>query len=245
MSSLMSRTAVVLAAHGDRAGDTPNAVLLSQRDALAALASFAHVSAGVLKGEPDLTAALAAAAASGAERIAIYPMFMADGYFTRTVLPDRVTAASVGLPLSVLPPLGLDAGLPALLLREALAATARHGLQPRETQLIVVGHGSKLGPASAEATRAAATAMAREAAFADVVTAFLEEPAFLADVLAADRRPAVVSGFFSGDGLHAGEDVPGAIAASGRRAVYAGSAGASPGLPGLMVTALMAHLGGV
>jgi sirohydrochlorin ferrochelatase len=51
----------------------------------------------------------------------------------------------------------------------------------------------------------------------------------------------VVLGFFSGDGLHAAEDVPEAISETQAHAVYAGSIGKSPDLPGLIRSSLSAE----
>lgn len=217
--------AVVLAAHGDRGAGSTNSALLAHREALAAALCFASVTAGVLKGDPTLEDALAVAEASPASRIAIYPFFMADGFFVRTRLAERINAASLTKRCEIFPPLGADPGLPALLLDHAEAAAARAGFAPATSTLLIAGHGSKLGPASADATRAAADVVRDANVFAAVAAAFLEEPPFIEDALRAARAPVVVSGFFFGDGMHAGDDVPAAIAKSGVRAVYTGPLG--------------------
>lgn len=237
--------AAVLAGHGDRGGGAPNQTLLNLaaalRDtALSDLASLDCVTAGVLKGEPSLEEALAAAAASSAGEILVYPLFMAEGYFTAQVLPTRVRETGLEARCRLLSPLGLDAAVPELMGRDAAAAAREAGLVARSARLLVAGHGSKFGPASAEATRAAAARIAETDTFASVAVAFLEEAPFLADELAGGRPPTIVSGFFFGDGLHAGEDVPAAIRASGSRAIYAGSAGTSPGLARVIAAALAA-----
>ena len=225
-------TALVLAAHGDRGGEAPNGLLLAHRDRLHAAGVFLGVTAGVIKGEPSLEEALTAASGTGATRLAVFPMFMADGYFTRTVLPERIAALGIAVPCTLLPPLGLQPELPDLMLADALATADRSGIDPGGARLLVVGHGSKLGPASADATRAVAEAIGRSAPFQRVETAFLEEP-----------QPTVISGFFSGEGMHAAEDVPRAMAQSGCPAVYAGPIGASPALAGLILDAVLRHTG--
>ncbi len=217
--------AVVLAAHGDRGGGFTNAALLAHRDALSSAGAFASVSAGVLKGDPELESALAQAAASGASRIAVYPFFMADGFFVRKRLTDRLNEATLQLPWQMLPPLGIDPDLPGLMIAHALACASSAGIDAAETSLLVVGHGSKFGPASADATRAAAARVEAQAMFAGVATAFLEEPPSIQDALKAMSGPVIVSGFFSGDGMHAGDDVPKAIEESGVNAIYAGPIG--------------------
>jgi len=233
-------TAVVLAAHGDRGGGFTNAALFAHRHALDASARFLSVSAGVLKGDPALENALADAQASGAGRIAVYPFFMADGFFVRTRLAERVSAANLKVRWEILPPLGIDPGLPSIILDRALAVAACAGFAPAATTLIIAGHGSKLGPASADATRAAAEAIADAAVFAAVTTAFLEEPPSIEEALRAARSPVVVSGFFSGEGMHAADDVPNALANSKVRAIYAGPIGPDPAVSALILRRLSA-----
>lgn len=230
--------AVVLAAHGDRGGASPNAALHAQAEAVGALVAPARIFPGVLKGEPTLESALSQATASGARRVAVYPLFMADGYFMRKVR-DGVSAANLAPDPVVLDPLGLDPALPNILVGEAAAFAHGKGFDPLRSRLLVVGHGSKLGPASANATRKAAARAALARRFASVTTAFLEEEPFLDDVLAAGgTQPTVVAGFFFGDGMHAGEDVPDAIAETGANAIYTGAIGNSAAAAPLIATAL-------
>jgi sirohydrochlorin ferrochelatase len=235
-----SRVAAVLASHGDRAGDEPNSVLASHAEAVRRLTGFSTVTAGVLKGEPCLEAALQQAVAAGAHEVLVVPLFMADGYFTMTVLPDRIRATGLESTTRILPPLGLDPAIADLMQADALETSRQAGLDPRATRLLIVGHGSKFGPASAQATRVAADSIARAGAFASVATAFLEEPPFLGAKLEGDRPPTVVAGFFFGDGMHAGEDIPAAIGEARAEAVYAGPVGRSAGIPALIASSLLA-----
>lgn len=230
--------AAALIAHGDRGGPAPNAALAAQAAAVHALVQ-APVSTGLLKGEPAIEQALAEAATSGAARIVVYPLFMADGYFVQKVR-ERIAATGIEPEPTLLSPLGLEPGLPDILVTEAAAVAEAKGLGALSSRLMIVGHGSKLGPASATATRKAAARAALSRRFASVTTAFLEEEPFLEDALRASRDPTVVSGFFFGDGMHAGEDVPDAIAETGANAVYAGSIGNSPAVAPLIAAALLA-----
>lgn len=243
MSRAAQDMAVVLAAHGDRGGEDANAALLAHRDVVATSQRFRSVTAGVLKGDPPLEAALAAAAASGARHIVIYPYFMADGFFVNTRLRQRIEAAALALPWHLLPPLGLDEDLPDLMRRSAGSTAQAAHFAHAAADLLVVGHGSKLGPASSDATRVVAAHLTRIAGFRSVHTAFLEEPPSLQTALQSAHEPIVVSGFFSGDGLHAGEDVPQAIAASRRRAVYAGPIGRDPAVADLILKRLLQYAG--
>lgn len=240
LSPASREMAVVLAAHGDRGAGFSNAALLSHRQALDDANCFACVTAGVLKGDPSLEDALAAAEASAASRIAVYPFFMADGFFVRTRLAERLATANLTKRWEIFPPLGVDPGLPALMLDHAEAAARRAGFAPAASVLLVAGHGSKLGPASADATRAAAAVIKDANVFADVATAFLEEPPSIEVALRTAPAPVVVSGFFSGEGMHAGDDVPDAIAKSGISAIYAGPIGRETSVSELILRRLRA-----
>lgn len=237
------KVAAVLASHGDRGEGERNVTLLAHAEQVRALIGLATVTAGVLKGEPPIEEALSAAKASGAGVIVVYPLFMADGYFTRTVLAERIRVAGLEGASRVLAPLGLDPALPQLMLDDALKAAQGAGIDPARARLLVVGHGSKFGPASAEATQRAAAALEAAGGFATVATAFLEEAPLLADALADAARPTVVSGFFYGDGMHAGEDVPGAIRDAHADAIYAGSVGSSRRVAEVIAAAIMAEVG--
>ncbi|MDQ8700818.1 CbiX/SirB N-terminal domain-containing protein [Hyphomicrobium sp. LHD-15] len=230
--------AAVLVAHGDRGGTSPNAALESQAEAVRKLTGL-RVFTGVLKGERTIEHALAEAATSGAASIAVYPLFMADGYFVNKVR-ERIAAAGLASEPKLLIPLGLDPTLSDVLVNEAIATAEQEGFDPSKSRLLVVGHGSKLGPASASATRKAAARAALARRFASVTTAFLEEDPFLDDALRVTSAPTVVAGFFFGNGMHAGEDVPEAIAETGANAIYTGAIGNSPAAAPLIAAALSA-----
>jgi sirohydrochlorin ferrochelatase len=127
------------------------------------------------------------------------------------------------------------------MLSESLRTALDAGLDPSASRLLVVGHGSKFGPRSAEATRAAAARIEQTRRFATVATAFLEEAPFLQAELPRENIPTVVTGFFFGDGMHAGEDVPAAIRETAANAVYAGPLGRSARIPALIAAALRAE----
>jgi sirohydrochlorin ferrochelatase len=239
----LSDAAVILAAHGDRGGECPNATLLSHCASLSEQKIFHSVSAGVLRGEPQLEDAVRGALTGGAKSLAIYPMFMSEGYFTGRVLVQRLAALEIPIDVHVLPPLGADPQVPALMLSLALRTATENGWPPPLTRLLVVGHGSKIGPASADATREVAAQIAQHSQFQSVDCAFLEEAEFLGDALIRpERTPTVVVGFFAGDGLHSAEDVPETIAETGSNAIYAGSIGKAPEVRELILQAVAKEL---
>lgn len=233
-----AQAGLILAAHGERQVAEPNRLLAGHAQALAGRLAPLRVACGVLNGDPSLESALAAIAGKALARLLVYPFFMADGYFVEQVLPGRIADAGIGVEPLILPPLGLDPGIEALMLDDALAAAKAGGLAPAESALLVVGHGSKFGPASADATRRMADRLRARSRFAAVETAFLEEPPFIADALEGRSDPVVVSGFFASDGMHSSRDVPEAIAKTKAEAVYTGPVGAKPEVRELVAAAV-------
>lgn len=237
-------TALIIAGHGDRGGGVPgradrNQTILNHAERLRLTTPFAAVGAGLLKGEPDVEAAIAAALAVKPRALVVYPFFMANGYFMRTVLRERITALQLPCPVHFAGPLGLDPRLPAMMLEAARKCAESHHVAPSSARLLVASHGSKIGPASAEATRDVVAKIAAADVFQTAEAGFLEEEPFVAAQLAACRQPTVVIGFFSSGGMHAAEDVPAAIAKTGADAIYAGPIGASAQIPRLIQTAVL------
>jgi sirohydrochlorin ferrochelatase len=238
-----SDVALVLAAHGDRGGGAPNQTLLAHCERLAASGQFKSVTAGVFRGNPSLEDALRAAEQSRPARIFVYPMFMAAGYFTNQKLPERIAGAQLSNCCLVLPPMGLDPALPAMMLKQAITTAREARLDPAHARLLVVGHGSAGARASAKSTERVACWLRKKQVFAYTEAAFLEEEPFLNAQLQGQHPATVVIGFFSGDGLHAAEDVPGAIALSGADAVYAGPVGRLTEVTALIQSAALRALG--
>lgn len=240
MTPLQVPVAAVLVGHGERGRDYANAILRGHARIVGEALPGIAVAAGVLSGLPTLESALGKVVNAGARRIIVYPYFMAAGFFVGTKIPKRMAEAGFDAArYRVLAPLGADPGLPALIMRKAVAvAESGLGLPPAACRLLLVGHGSKVSRASAEATEAVAGELRRAPRFAEVVTAFLEEPPFLDDVVAATPAPTVIVGLFNGDGLHAGEDVPEAMAGARGPVAYTGAVGGMPEVAGLIANAV-------
>lgn len=235
MEMRSARTGVLIVGHGERGGtNADNAGLRKLGDGVGSALDRigAVVEVAVLNGAPLLGDAVASLAAAHCREILVYPFFMSDGYFTRTRLPQSLRAHQPSVPWLVLPPLGLDAGLPASIARKAHCVAQHENLPCDDVRLLIVGHGSSQSRASADAADAIAAAIRGTRMFARVDTAFLEEAPFLADELAAIRGHTLVVGLFTGDGLHAREDVPAALAGTPHH--YLGAVGTWPGTVGLV-----------
>lgn len=233
MSTTDAHTALLLAAHGERRPGADNDGVLRIARALAGRGLVSEVQVGFINGVPSIGDALASLAA---RRIVVYPLFASSGYFTRDRLVQLIDEADgESRDVRILPPLGLDPGLPQLATAFVKRAARQHGLAAGRCTVIFLAHGSRRNSASREATERIARAVESRGVFHEVRTAFLEERPFLDEAVATVPGPAIVVGLFSGEGMHGAGDAPRLTAESGRdNVVFAGVIGGAPGVEDLV-----------
>lgn len=197
---------LVLAAHGERHADAENAAVARLVRRLAAEGVAAEIGAGFIKGTPTLDDAIRSLSSRD---VVVYPLFLADGYFTRIALPRLIEKArhdDADRAVSVLPPLGLEPALADVIADEAVAATHSHGATPGATTVVLLAHGSTKDRASRTAAEQLADRMRQGRRFRDTRVALLEESPSLAEAVADIREPVVVVGLFAGEGMHGAHD---------------------------------------
>jgi len=165
----------------------------------------------------------------------VYPLFMAEGWFTRTEMPRRLKAAGVE-GFEALRPFGLDPNLPAISAALARQVAAEAGIDPAATTLVVAGHGSQVSRGSANSTRAFAEALA--GSFAGIEVGFVEEEPFLSELRV--EGPALLLPFFATGAEHTTDDLPAAWEAMGVPGPVAPPIGTLPEVPALIAAALRA-----
>ena len=237
----MTRIEAVIVAHGQPGDPDP------QQAAIEALAARV---AGLLPGATIRGATLAkdgalGAALAGLAAPLVYPFFMAEGYFTRRVLPARLAeiGAEIGAELGVqaarqLPPFGTDPGLPALMLRAARVGAEAAGIAPGAATLVLAVHGSQVSATSKDSGLAMAEYLRRNAGFAAVAVGLIEEPPFLADV-ARLPGPAICLPFFALRAGHVATDIPAALAEAGFNGPLLPAIGEHADVPALIAAALL------
>lgn len=232
------RCGLLIAAHGERGGGCRNASITRLVAELAARNVAAGIGYGLVKGTPTVGAALNRLAAS---EIFVYPMFLADGYFTRTALPRLLEEAPrrEGRSIRILPALGLDPALAELIAVKAasVAQANRYGL--KQTTLVLLAHGSSQNSASRIATEGIADRARQCRPFNGVRVAFLDEPPSLNEATLEISGPIVVVGLFAGNGLHGADDVSRMMTALRRNdVVFAGNVAAFPELADVVAAAV-------
>lgn len=164
----------------------------------------------------------------------IYPMFMAEGWFTGSELPRRLELAGIG-DARIMRPFGTDPALPGLITAKVRATAADMGWAPEGTTLLLCAHGSQRSQASFHITTALATAVAPH--FARVVTGFVEQKPFIADA-AKGLEQAVCLPLFALRADHVLDDVPDALDQAGFSGPRLTPIGLAPEVPGLIAAAI-------
>ena len=177
---------------------------------------FANVGCAFWKEEPSLRDALFLFDPAEVREVYVVPNFISEGYFTQTVIPrelelnGRITKRSSGHIWKYCEPAGSHASMTDLLLRRALEVAP--GIDPTETSLLIVAHGTDLNENSAAAAKREAEKIRGLGKYAAVMNVYMEEPPLVSDWKKLTKTPNVVAvPFFISDGLHSYEDIPGLL----------------------------------
>ena len=227
--------AAVIVAHGFPSDPEPqDRALKALAASVAALRKGWTVRGATLALPGSLESALA-----GLDAPLVYPFFMAEGYFTGQVLPERLAKAAPAARL--LPPFGSDPALVALAIRCALEGARDAGLDPRNSALLLAAHGSKVSASSRNTALAMARLLAAKTPFRRVSAGFIEEKPFLS-AAARGLGPAICLPFFALRAGHVEDDVPRALAEAGFRGPVLPAIGEQAAVPRLIANALAGAL---
>jgi sirohydrochlorin ferrochelatase len=221
----------LIVAHGAPADPAPQEEVLQ---ALAA-ATAPHLPPGwrirgaTLAAEGALEQAL-----DGLTNPLIYPFFMAEGFFTGTLLPRRLVEAGATNAIQTAP-FGIDPALPALMARVALAAADGTAAQ---TNLLIAAHGSKVSRTSADSTHAMVAQLGPLTGFNRILAGFVEEAPFLANQ-ARELGHGICLPFFALEAGHVIGDIPEAMEEAGFQGPILPPIGQHPDVPALIAAALI------
>jgi sirohydrochlorin ferrochelatase len=183
-----------------------------------------HIATATLAGPDALSRAI-----DGRPAPLVLPFFMAEGWFTRSELPRRLTAAGIAAP-RLLPAFGTWPEVAALAGRAAADEAARAGWPRAETTLLLAAHGSGRSRAPSEAARAIA---GQVQGFAAVRLGFIEEAPFL------PARSLCLPLFVARWG-HVTDDIPAALAEAGFTGRTLDPVGCHPEVPALIAARIAA-----
>ena len=175
-----------------------HAEILSQTDC------FAEVRCAFLKEEPLIENDLDGV---GEEQVIIVPDFLAEGYFTRQVVPAKLGDKLRSANICCTPPVGTHP-----MMAEIINDMAREVLGDwtvEQTSLLVVGHGSGKNPCSKQSLLGHLQEVRNNTDFAQVADLWLEElPLVSSWKEVATKRHIIVIPYLLNDGQHGGWDIP-------------------------------------
>ncbi len=213
----MSGVALVLAGHGSHISAETAGVVWAYVDRLRHLGVADEITACFWKEQPAFSQALESVAA---DEVVIVPVFTAQGYFTREVLPAEMGLAG---PLTrrgkrrihLTPTVGehklLD-GIVDARLRETIA---RCGLQPGATAAAIIGHGTPRNRNSRAAAKAQANRLRALGWLNEVIAVYLDDEPAIPSVYDNTCSPNIIAlPYFLAEGSHVTLDVPRALGLS-------------------------------
>jgi len=202
-------TALLILGHGSTENPDSSLPTLEHARELRQKGEFAEVHTAFWKEEPGFRDVLYGV---DAPRVYLVPNFISEGYFTQTIIPremglDGPVTHRGGQTLYYCEPVGCHPAMTRLLRKRA--EDVAPDVDPGQTSLLIVGHGTGLNDLSAEASRKQAAKLATETGYAEVLAVFMEEAPLVAEWDTITKSPnVVVVPFFISDGLHSYQDIP-------------------------------------
>ena len=195
---------LVLAAHGSRCGGAASALrTIAARFEQGDL--FQQVLTSFHQGQPGFGQVPGLVSGDG---VVVVPVFLAEGYYSRKVLPRELLRAPRSRPIEIwlTPVVGCDSRLPLALLKRVRRLLRRLGWNPERTDVVVLGHGTPRSSTSSRTTHEAAAFLRSEGPCKTVHAAFLDDRPTPREALQrADADHFVVLPLLFGGGDHAGE----------------------------------------
>ena len=205
-------TALLLVGHGSTTNPDSSPPTRRLAEEIGAMNIFDEVRCCFWKEEPHLHKALQEVSSHD---VFIVPNFISEGYFTQTVIPREMALNGPitlrdGKTLYYCKPVGSHPSMTSLLLKRA--AETAPGVNPLETSLLLVGHGTSLNKKSSDAVKKQASLIASLGLYAEVLPSTMEpmdEVPLISDwAFLSSQRNVVVIPFFISDGLHSYQDIP-------------------------------------
>ncbi len=204
----MSRTALILAAHGSRHDPTANGTVRAHADRIGRIGVFDEVGVAFHDGTPTFATALDSITA---EEVTVVPVMTSDGYYCGTVLPRSLAGSErfASLRIRMTRPVGTHPIVRSLVRDRVNDLLHRYDLQPDLTSLVLVGHGTPRHHRSRDATVNLSSALRKARLCREVLAVFLDEPPFVDGVFGLVTQPNVLLlPFLIGCGHHATRDIP-------------------------------------
>lgn len=231
----MSKTALVLAAHGSHYVASVNESIRALARTLASESPFDEVLVAFHQGDPAFSQVLDATTAT---QIVVVPVMTSGGYYCDDVLPRELLknarASHQALRPVITRPVGTHPRLAEVVGRRIQSMIATRRWLTDDVAVVLIGHGTKRNTRSRLATEKLAAAIRAAGVCGETHFAFLDDQPLIESIGGSITKPHVlVMPFLIGGGPHAVEDIPRRMANNGSVFVDA-PIGALPELCGLI-----------
>ena len=208
------KTALVLAGHGSHISPNTAGLVWGYVDQLRHMGVADEVTAAFWKEMPSFHTVLDSLSA---DDVTIVPLFTAQGFFTRAVIPAEMGLAEsltrtgervirYARTLSEHPYLG------EVVHQRIVEALASRHYSPQETAVTIIGHGTRRNAESRAATEAQVRAIKASGLVKEVVATYLDDAPAIQDVYELTSAAHIIAvPFFLAKGSHTTIDVPEAL----------------------------------
>jgi sirohydrochlorin cobaltochelatase len=201
--------ALILAGHGSHISPNTAGIVWEWVDELRRLNVADEITAAFWKEFPSFHHVIDTLTA---DDITVVPVFTARGYFTRTVIPAEMALTGEytvrdGRMIRYTPTLGEHPALNEVALRRVKQALLENNLNPAQTAVAVIGHGTKRSSESRITTESQANII--RAAGLETVAVYLDDTPSIPDIYHLTSAPNIIAvPYFLALGSHTTIDVP-------------------------------------
>jgi len=204
--------ALILAGHGSHIRPDTAGLVWSYVDQLRACGVADEVTAAFWKEAPAFNQVLDTVQS---DQIVIVPVFTAQGYFSKTVIPAEMNLTGShtirnGHTIHYTPTLGEHPNLTAIVQQRISAVMKAEDLSADQVTVAIIGHGTPRSRASQDATQQQVDKLSSIAA--EVVAVFLDDEPTISSIYETTVAPTIIAvPFFLAEGSHVINDVPHAL----------------------------------
>ncbi|MBZ0296271.1 MAG: hypothetical protein K8L99_27170 [Anaerolineae bacterium] len=204
--------ALILAGHGSHISAETADVVWRCVDQLRTRGAADEITAAFWKEQPAFSQALATVTA---DEVTIVPLFTAQGFFTRQVIPaemglDGPVTQHDGRAIRYARTLSEHPHLAEVVRQRVEQALSSTGFDPSATAVTLIGHGTRRSKESREAVLHQAELLRATGIVAEVVATYLDDEPFIREVYHLTTQPNLIAvPVFLASGSHVTLDVPG------------------------------------
>ncbi|PJF23399.1 MAG: hypothetical protein CUN56_01175 [Phototrophicales bacterium] len=200
-------TALILVGHGSHISPHTAGWVWSYVDQLRAWGVADEITAGFWKEQPNLWQV---ADTVLADEVVIVPVFTAQGYFTRQVIPAEMRLHERRVYYTRT--LGEHYAVTNIIIELIQSTLTKYNLQPSQSAVALIGHGTKRNPESRTATKQKAAYLRGINLVSQVIDVYLDDEPDIPSIYDNTNTPHIIAvPFFLAPGSHVTSDVPQAL----------------------------------